>query len=98
MVPANLARGWREAMEIRDAFRLMAIEVLMLDLLSHRYLSCDDPVETAKRHRAHMRSVLRHAELPFLGNAETADAARRGIADAIDALIEMASQNLGEKQ
>jgi hypothetical protein len=90
--------GGTETMEIRDAFRLMAVEVLMLDMLANRYLSYPDPVAAAAAHREHLRDVLSHLDLSFLGDAETTEAMRHGVVEEIALLIEAASQSLGEQQ
>ena len=57
----------------RDALdqllRLIAIEILLAEMLTSRYLASDDPVATARAHRQHMRTVLSAVAVPGLGNA-----------------------------
>jgi hypothetical protein len=78
-----------------DAFRLMAVEMLMIDMLTSRYLSTPDPVATAAEHREHIRNVLSQIAVPFLRDAGASEFVIGEIGDAIDLLITIAGETAG---
>ncbi len=78
-------------------FRLIALELLMIDLLESRYLASPDPVATAHAHREHMRNVLSEVALPGLGSASASELAVGGVGDAIDRLLENAGQTAARR-
>ena len=80
-----------------DAFRLAAVELLVIDTLTSRYLSSPDPVAIATGHREHMRDVLSQTALPFLGGAGASELVVGGVGDAIDFLIELACETTHRK-
>jgi hypothetical protein len=78
--------------ELRNLFRLIAIEVLLTETLAIRYLGTPDPVAAAAVHREHMRQIWSQVAAPFLRNAADSELAVGEIGDVIDELIEHAAQ------
>lgn len=78
--------------ELRNHFRLIAIEFLLSETLAVRYLATSDPVAAAAVHREHMREIWSQAAAPFLRDAGDSELAVGEIGDAIDELIDQAAQ------
>jgi hypothetical protein len=83
--------------EMESLFKLMAVQLLMIDTLASRYLATPDPVATATAHREHMRKVLSGISLPFLGNPGASELFVGGIGDEIDRMIENAGQTVARR-
>src|SRR5215831_2961165 len=81
-----------EHYELEQLFRLMAVEFLVTDMLSGRYLASPDPISTANEHRDRLRRLLSEISLPPLGDAARSELVVGGFGDAIDRLLENAGQ------
>jgi hypothetical protein len=83
--------------ELQNLFRLIAIECLLSEMLTIRYLAAPDPVAAASAHRQYMRKIWSETAASFLGNAADSELMVGGIGDAIDELIERAGQSAARK-
>ena len=72
--------------------KTLALELLVIDLLSARYLTFPDPAAAAAQHREHMRNLLSAVAVPGL-DAALSDLAIGEIGDAMDMVIENAGDS-----
>lgn len=77
--------------ELDRLFRSIALEVLIVDLMANCYLNTSDPVATAAAHRDHMRDTWSQIAAPFLRDPGDSELIIGGVGDAIDRLMQMAS-------
>jgi hypothetical protein len=82
--------------ELRKVSSLMALEFLMIDTLSARYLASPDPVAAAKAHRKHLRQVLSELSMPTVGGMDWALVIDE-MGNAIDRIVEEAGQNAARR-
>ena len=75
--------------EVDKLARLMAVELLVIEMLAVRYLADPDPAAAANTHRLAWRQWL-DAPMPFLGEAAPLVAGE--VADAIDRLSQIAAE------
>jgi hypothetical protein len=77
-------------LDLKTLSKLIAIEALVVEMLTIRYLADPDPIAAANAHRLVWRRALTETPLPFLG--DDASLLSGEVADAVDQMIDAAAQ------